>query len=176
MAQNYPIHPQNKLNTTMECNVTQQNQIMTDPKFKIIIKLRLSNKPPRVREKAIHTLWSPPPVANRSPPGWTSMEKICMPSCLTQLGFSAIIFQKCLFSLWLQQILHLFLFSPNGGVQGAENFTHWVQNLRDSNENSCFLNTLCPPKALWKPESAKPKWRVACKNQAIILVEGKKHK
>lgn len=69
---------------------TQAKQRQTE-KFKFIIKLRLLIQ--RMRERS-HTLWSPPPVANRSPPGWTSMEKICMPSCLTQLGFSAIFFQK----------------------------------------------------------------------------------
>ena len=69
---------------------TQAKQRQTE-KFKFIIKLRLLIQ--RMRERS-HTLWSPPPVANRSPPGWTSLEKICMPSCLTQLGFSAIFFQK----------------------------------------------------------------------------------
>jgi hypothetical protein len=50
-----------------------------------------SNQQTRIGYDKSHTLWSPPPVANLSPPGWTSMEKICIPSCLIQLGFSAII-------------------------------------------------------------------------------------
>lgn len=113
--------------------------IMTQPKFKFFTKLKLQTKQQGWKKNG-HTLWSPPPVANLSPHGWTSMEKICIPSCLTQRGFSAIILQK------------KFLFQPK---TASLNF-HSVKNLRKG---------ISPQKALWKSESSKTK-----KNQAIILI------
>lgn len=57
----------------------------------ILLSWNLSEGKQSTKDIKRHTLWSPPPVANLRPPGWTSMEKICIPSCLIQLGFSAII-------------------------------------------------------------------------------------
>ncbi len=41
------------------------------------------------------TLWSPPAVANRSPLGWMSKEKIWRPAWRSHIGFSTIMVTAC---------------------------------------------------------------------------------
>lgn len=158
----------------MVWHVTGHNQITTDRKFKFIIKLRLLIQ--RMRERS-HTLWSPPPVANRSPPGWTSMEKICMPSCLTQLGFSAIIFQKFVlppkktfFYSVCKKFNTFFIPFPMGEWRKLRTF----HQHRISSKPTRFLQKLLLLKHPFSPKTLtrdkKIQWRLACKNQAIILM------
>lgn len=108
------------------------------------------------KKQTTTTLWSPPPVANLRPPGWISMEKICIPSCLIQLGFSAIIFW--LLKLQLPALFYLLLKHP-----------------RESRENPCTKN----PKwgsgeksKLERPEEEKGTCNLGKVENWVIFTEG----
>ena len=74
-----------------QCRVCRKQSKKDSISLTFFLVIKATKIADRIEKSEWQTLWSPPPVATLTAPGWTSMEKICKPSCLIQLGFSAII-------------------------------------------------------------------------------------